>query len=248
MKATGIISKCMAVIMVAAGFAVATGEIASAATITYVGTQVDIESNFNDPANGWRNVSPLKPLDIDGDNILGTDGYKLKNVGSNPSYATVTVVAPNANNNTEGKVWDTPSNPSGADTIMAGAFHDNAAGSGVTTVPLLRFVISGTDLDGKTLRLGVLHDIQCAGTNTATYTVSQTNSLATVTTPVLPWDGAALDVSFFDIKEAVAGDTFDITATTISTTFYPNAFEQVAGITFDSIVPPPPAGTVVVIK
>lgn len=225
-------------VMIATVFLVAVGG-GKAATITYVGYQADIEAIVDDGAVGWRNTNPAKPLDIDGDDILGTDGYRVGD-GSylalfDPPYASTAAVAPNRNNF---GALDNPADPSGTDTIKI-CFHDASAGVGVTTAALLQFVISaggGDALVGKTLRVGVLYDT-VGGPNTATYTVTQTvGGSATATSAVLPWEGVTHDVVFFDIEGVADGDTFVVKSTVINGDNWPGPFEQVAGITFDSAV------------
>ena len=61
--------------LAAAVVAVAFVGVTQAAVITYVGNQTEIEAYTDTPTEGWRNATPAKPLDIDGDNILGTDGW-----------------------------------------------------------------------------------------------------------------------------------------------------------------------------
>ncbi|MCH7228389.1 hypothetical protein MLD59_19775, partial [Verrucomicrobiaceae bacterium E54] len=65
----------------------ATTGFAQAASINFVGSQDNIETKNDDQTIGWRNTTPAKTLDIDGDNIIGTDGYRTSNRSSNPSYA-----------------------------------------------------------------------------------------------------------------------------------------------------------------
>ena len=87
---------------------------AAAANINYVGVQYDVEASTNTPTTGWRNPTPAKPLDIDGDNILGSDGYDVYfEKASNPSYATIGYPYPNRNN--ASALWDDPANPTGDD-------------------------------------------------------------------------------------------------------------------------------------
>src|SRR5215510_8719368 len=45
---------------------------AHAVLITYVGRQIDTGTN-------WRTAAVNKPLDLNGDNIVGTDGYQVVN-------------------------------------------------------------------------------------------------------------------------------------------------------------------------
>jgi hypothetical protein len=74
-----------------------------------------------------------------------------------------------------------------------------------------------------------LYDVTAAGTGTFTLTQTVGGS-ATATTPTLSYDTLALDVAYFDITGAVAGDTFVVKATTITG----SNVEQFAGITFDT--------------
>ncbi len=211
-----------------------TSNSATTAAITFVGTQDNMETKNDDPTVGWRNTTPAKTLDIDGDNIVGTDGYRTSNRSSNPSYATTSVVAPNTNNFSK---IDDPNNPSGAD-VTTGALHDANAGLGVETVPLLEFVITGAIPVGEVLRVGVLIDSvgSSDGSNSATYTLKQTvGGSATATTPVLNYQDGSLDVAYFDVTGFSVGDTFVVTSTTSeSNSVFSASFEQVIGITFDT--------------
>lgn len=212
-----------------------------AATITLVGTQFNMETKSNDPTVGWRNTTTAKTLDIDGDNVVGTDGYRTSNRGLNPSYLTATVVATNINNFSS---IDDPNNPTGND-ISTGTLHDNNAGLGVETVPLLQFVMTGTVPIGEILRVGILIDGvgSANGTNSATYTLKQTvGGSATATTAALFYQDGGLDVTYFDLTNFSVGDTFVVTSTTSATnTEFSSSFEQVIGVTFDTGVVPEPS-------
>jgi len=201
-------------------------------TITHVGTQFDIESGTNDPTVGWRNTSPAKPMDIDGDNILGTDGYRTSAHTRDPSYAITAKLAPNENGG--GKVYDDPTDPAGDDIGMA-AFHDHhGASTGQETAPLLGFEITEDLPAGTTLRVGILFDLT-GGPNTATYILKQTfGGTATATTPVHEWHDGNMDVAYFDLTNVCATHRYVITSTTISTPNHPGAMEQVLGVTFDT--------------
>lgn len=214
------------------GWSFATPATAQYATITYLGTQFDIESTKDDPGVGWRNPTPAKPLDIDGDHILGTDGWRVGIKGktfSDPPYARTFKLAPNGNGQ---GVIDNPDDPSGKDTY-GGVLHDAKANTGETTAPLLSFTITEDLPQDTTVRLGLLFDVH-GGPNKATYTLTQTfGGSAKVTTPELKWTGESMDVAYFDLKHLRAGYSFVVTSTTTSTKNYPHAFEQVVGITFD---------------
>ncbi len=228
-----LVSKKFSSILPLASVILATAGFAHAASISYVGTQDNMETKDNDPTVGWRRTTPVKTLDIDGDNVVGTDGYRTSNRSANPAYATATVVAPNINNFSR---IDDP-NSTTAD-VQTGALHDASAGLGVETVALLEFVITGAIPVGETLRVGILMDSvgSALGTNSATYTLKQTvGGSATATTPVLTYQDGSLDVAYFDVTSPTVGDTFVVTSTTSSTnTEFSNAFEQVIGIAFDT--------------
>jgi sialate O-acetylesterase len=202
----------------------AMGGPADAAAITHVGFQAGVEQDANDPTVGWRNTTPAKPLDIDGDHILGTDGYEVSGLRSNPSYAWITVIAPNQNGSSSWGLWDHPATPSGSDSLGARVYHDASGGS----VKAFEIVINGNGLQGKTLRLGVLYGVN--GSSSSTFTLTQTvGGNDKVTTPALAQDGSALNVAYFNITGAEDGDTFIVGSTIIG-----GGVEQVAGITFDS--------------
>ena len=212
---------------------------AGAVTIDYAGVQFGVEdSTTNTLTTGWRNPTPAKPLDIDGDNILGSDGYLIYfNRISNPSYATIATTG-YINRNNAPVNWDDPTDPTGADFTAGGFYHDASAGLGVMSGQLLSFVITNPLPVGETLRLGVLFDVTSSGT--ASYTLTQTvGGSSSVTTPVFAFDAQALDVAFFDISSVSVGDTFVIQATSISG----STLEQVAGITFDTGMPGPISST-----
>jgi len=214
-------------------WAFATPATAKYATIKYVGTQFDIESPEDDPAVGWRNPTPKKPMDIDGDHVLGTDGWRVGYIGNaakDPPYAQTAKTAPNAN--AHGR-WDNPADPSGKDTTQ-GVLHDARAGKGETSRTLLKFTITEALPEGTTLRVGLLFDV-LGGPNTATYTLRQTfGGTASATTPIHEWTGQGLDVAYFDLTELRPGYVFTITCTTVATPHHPGPFEQVVGVTFDT--------------
>ena len=216
----------------ASAFSIST---AGAATIAYAGVQFGIEDNTsNTLTTGWRDTT-TKPLDIDGDNLLGSDGYlSYFNRISNPSYATI-ATSGYINRNNASVLWDNPTDPTGND-VTGGFYHDASAGHGVMSGQLLSFVITNALPVGETLRLGVLFDV--TGSGTASYTVTQTvGGSSSATTPVFAFDSFALDVAFFDISSVNVGDTFVIQATNFSG----STSEQVAGMTFDTGVVPEPS-------
>jgi|GEM_PF-6588714 len=47
--------------------------------MSFVGSDLDVATDY------WRTTSAAKPNDIDGDNVLGTDGYRYVRRGTNPA-------------------------------------------------------------------------------------------------------------------------------------------------------------------
>jgi hypothetical protein len=212
------------------------------AAIVLAGTHYNMETKDNDPTVGWRRSATPKTLDIDGDNVVGTDGYRTSNRGADPTYATATVVAPSKN------IFSRIDDPDSTTAdVQTETLHDGNAGAGVETRPLLQFVITGAIPAGKTLRVGVLFDGvgSANGTNSATYTLKQTvGGSATATTPALFYQDGGLDVTYFDLTSFSVGDTFVVTSTSSATnTEFSGAFEQVIGITFDTGVTGAPGKT-----
>lgn len=204
------------------------------AVISYAGFEENVEAQTDTPTTGWRNTTPTKTLDIDGDNILGTDGYSLPKFGveSLPSYiSSVTRLAPSENGSTGWGRMDDPANPSGADTIGWGMwFSSNAAED------IVQFVITGSDLTGKTLRVGVFTS-GYIGTGEQLHLTQTVGGSATAASGLLSaanTDG--LDVAYFDLTGVSAGDTFKVHVTD-KTLGYAHA----SGLTFDTVAIPEPA-------
>jgi hypothetical protein len=216
---------------VAAGLAFA--GTADAADISYVGFQANVESDLNTTTTGWRNASPAKPLDIDGDNILGTDGYHFATAGMSSLPAYISSAVGQNPKNPFGLI-DDPTDPTG-DDVSALLWWNQAS--------LVDFTIAGSSLDGKVMRLGLFIGTRTAGGGTYTYTVTQTTggSATASTTGTLTVAGAESGMAFFDLTNVSAGDVFRVTGTDTDISSM-----QLGGITFDT--PAPPAGTVFFIR
>src|SRR6266852_1050715 len=102
---------------------------------------------------GFRNSAVSKPLDLNGDNILGTDGYQVVNRPAVlPAYVSsmailTTVYAGNANYAS----MDDPTNASA--TFVTGTM-EALPPAGVAT-NLFRFTLNGNAV-GRTIRVGLL--------------------------------------------------------------------------------------------
>lgn len=207
---------------------------ANAATVTYVGHQDDVEAAADTPTTGWRNATPAKPLDIDGDNILGTDGYSIfqangNSISSLPTYiSSVQRIGGNSNSAGSFGVMDNPADPSGADTINFGIWHAGASNTNASNI--FRFTVAGTDLNGQTLRVGIMYDtFNVSGSQTLTLTQTVGGS-ATASSPLLTFADTGMDVAFFDITNAIAGDVFTLIADATDG----GGGSHAGGITFDT--------------
>ncbi|MBT7959702.1 MAG: PEP-CTERM sorting domain-containing protein [Akkermansiaceae bacterium] len=218
-----------------AAIAVAAVTGSASAAITYVGGQSNFEAHTNDPTVGWRNATTAKPLDGDGDNVLGTDGYDLSGNSAPlllPSYVLSSVVSGN-HNQTRGNV-DDPADPTGAD--IAGGWSGGSSASGTFGT----FVFQGSTMATETLRLGVLYDSDWnLAWGTQTFTLTQTvGGSDAATTPTLTLAGDGVDVAFFDITGIQDGDTFVLSYTDVAINW-----AHIGGVTFDTVTVPEPTTT-----
>lgn len=213
----------------------ATTGFTSAATIVIAGGQSNFEAHTNDPTDGWRNTTTAKPLDGDGDNIFGTDGYDLSGSSAPlalPAYVFSSTIG-GGHNQTRGLV-DDPTDPTGAD--IAGGWSGGNGASGTFGT----FVFQGGTLATETLRLGVLYDSDWnLAWGTQTFTLTQTvGGTDSVTTPTLALAGDGVDIAFFDITGIQDGDTFVLSYTDVAI-----GWAHIGGVTFDTVVVPEPSTT-----
>ena len=230
------------------------GPCANAATIVYVGNQDNIDSQADDgTSTGWHSTTGVKPLDIDGDNALGTDGWHyshtsgtsgLSGIRSNPIYATSSNAITPHSNATTGDFYDAPTsgtpgiNPASEATISSWAVNSP------TTTPLniISFTIGDASLIpvGETLRIGLLYDSRGGTTGTQVFTIAQTSGTGggTAFSSTLTFNDDGLDAAFFDLNDLVDGDTFQISSTAGA-----SSSPHLNGYTFDTGVVPEPSTT-----
>lgn len=225
-----------------------------AAVLTFAGSQLNIDSTADDgPTIGWHTtgtaVGNVKPLDIDGDNALGSDGWIRANNGASgvnnprrflPDYivpynrTTFETAALLGFANSVAGVMDNPAtgglnlNPATEDAFAA--WHSNNANN----ADLFAFTIQNVNLlAGEILRVGVLFDASNGGTGSQVMSLTQTaGGTATATSISLAHAGDGLDVAFFDLTGLSNGDRFVIAADS-------TARSHIAGVTFDSATPEP---------
>lgn len=225
------------------------------AAVVYTGSQLNIDGTGDDGATiGWHSTLQSKPLDIDGDNALGTDGWVRAGSGTGgvtnpnrliPSYLTayvgdlsVPLTSTSGVNsqfaNAGSGLIDAPTtaspgiNPTAEAT--ANVWHSNSANA----FDVYTFTIQNAALlTGQSLRVGLLFDATLVGTQvfTMTQTVGGTD---TATSGSLAHNADGLDVAFFTLSGLADGDRFVVNADSTSRS-------HLAGITFDSAIPEPSA-------
>ena len=241
---------------------------ADAATISYVGFQANVDSYADDgTANGWHSTGNAKPLDIDGDNVLGTDGWIYAVNGktgadnpprSLPNYFTDTngvgwdVITGNANGvqsgpdgSTTPAIFDSPTSASPGPNPSQASAHTWWTATGPPTdsdSDMIQFTFNSnvSSLDGKTLRIGLLFD----GIPSTIASRRQGTQVFTITQTAggsASASSAVLGVNDdgFDVA------FFDLTNLSDGDTFVINAdssgstYDHLAGVTFDTAVPEP---------
>jgi PEP-CTERM motif len=216
------------------GLSVSTNAVAT--TITYIDTDTSTGGN-------WRTTSVAKPLDLDGDNAYGTDGWKRPTyVGGpfqDPSYATISAIYGGYDDNGPGYflMVDQPLTP--APSVADIDALPRAINSGIYDM------LTITMTADKTFRVAILGDMRGGFSipdyepvTASAYRIYQTagggaDSLEQAVGNTASFNGKWL---LFEIN-ADAGDEFKIQAR--STTGSDTA--ALAIVAFDSVVPEPSA-------
>jgi hypothetical protein len=215
---------------------------AHAAGVSFVGVDLNVDlpapadGTVNQPG-GWRTATDTKAFDIDGDNVYGTDGYFLRGgTDTSASFLDAGSAFELVGGGNPFGAMDNPANPTGLDDFAAGFWGSRATGS----LDLFSFTVAGTDLDGKTLRVGVHTDVFQNGDNTVTYTWTQTAGTGggtATSSEVTTGVNDGYDFVFFDIDGAVAGDQFTLSMIDATPASGDN-WNQYNGVVFD-VVPEP---------
>jgi hypothetical protein len=215
----------------------------AAATLSYLGSQTNVETAGDDPTVGWRNTTPAKTYDVSHDDILGTDGYQLfpNNAVSLPTYATVNMLGSQYPGNGSYALVDDPVHPGGPD-ITSGAVYFNGVAAG-TESDLFTFTLTGTvpgtigvsimvdNFDGNDGTGEMLRVRQTTGG-----TADSGYSTAIVSDRNPDW-------YTFQITGGVAGDVF--TVSELRPLALGNAgAEQIGGVAFDTLTEIPEPSTV----
>lgn len=225
-------SRCWSVTMLAVAVFVSGVSDSLQASLIHVG-------NDTATADAWRTTDSGKPLDADGDNVYGTDGYfvTFASLLNPPTIVDVTAIAPYTQNSANHALIDDPQYTGpGPVTDASGGdfFYDNVA-PGVEN-DFFQIVLQQ---DGS-FRMAVLNDIGSGfsgGPDSAVKVrVRQTvgGSADTGLIDVASSINNVPDYYLFDIS-GVAGDTYIISGVNDNTTSY----NALGGLAFDNVTTVP---------
>ncbi len=205
---------------------------AQAATIIYAGADTTT-------SGAWRTSSVIKPLDSDGNNIYGTQGYFIVSstaVQANPSYATVATTPLTATYGGN-PGYTSVDNPAGAGTVTTGIWYKVSAENTEDTLATITMTAASS------FRVGVLVDNgDYLDFTPSTLRVFQT----TGGTANSGFINSYLEVNhdsdwyFFDIVNAQAGDVFTISGTNAYAGSGQQNVNAIGGLTFDALAVPEP--------
>jgi hypothetical protein len=215
--------------------------------------------DVNDPS--WRTPTVIKPLDVDADNVYGTDGYLLVRFnspanstalstvnGTNgtlntlPSFLTIQSVPGTGPDRMFGAKApiDDPNNVGGADVPTGVAYRNTGFGDNNEQAYLTLTI--GSDVPGAGFRLGVLTDNSGINDPPTSVTLAQTvgSGSDTQSYPSVYAGVQQPDWYFFDILGASPGDAFVLSFGNRTIGFKPT----VSGLTVDvvPVVPEPALG------
>ncbi len=199
----------------------------SGATVTHSG-------NLTDLGSSWRNPDVSKPLDLDNNQVLGSDGYHLVNLPPvRPSYvAESTILSSTFAGNGGYSLIDDPGQPGGS--FLTGAVNPRP-GTG-SSANLFSFTLN-TSAEGRMIRVGLLVDnLDGVHWNASGISLVQSDNpqsssgLIPTVVPVL--NNRVPDWVFFDITGGKAGDTFVVRAIGGA-----SGTATMGGVAFDSIHP-----------
>lgn len=203
----------------------------NAATILFAGGDTST-------SGAWRTTGVAKPLDSDGNDSYGTQGYLIVSASTllvNPTYATVSRTAPAIYGGNA--AYTSVDNPTGAGTVTTGIWYNTSAAGAEDNFALI------TMTSASSFRLGVLVDHgDYLDFNPASLRVSQVSG-GTANSGLI---NSYLEVNhdtdwyFFDVYNAQLGDTFMVSGTNAYAGTGQQAVNGIGGLTFDALAVPEP--------
>ena len=203
---------------------------AHAATILYVGSDLSTSGS-------WRSAAVSKPLDLDGNNIYGSDGYLLTGSStllSNPSYATITRLSSTTFPGNSG--YTNVDNPAGGAALRTGVWYSSGS-----VTDQQQDLAQITVTAAGSFRVGVLTDnadfADISPTNLRIYQTSGGTADSGLIASYLE-PNRDTDWYFFDIINASPGDTFAVAGTNARFGSGAQDSNGIGGLTFDSVPEP----------
>jgi hypothetical protein len=192
--------------------------------------------------SGWR--SGAVAIDIDGDGVLGTDGYAfvrgpLEIV--NASYGTLSGNGTSVyNGNGSYALVDDPiTTPGGAPTTVFGGTWNPTPGVGIqTSGPIATFTATQDMTSADIIRLGIMIDnLDGSAFNSSAIRVTDSNGGDTglIDVSTTDFNNLTPDWLFVDITNLSSGDTVDIFGTGGT-----NGFATIGSLSLDSLTTPEP--------
>lgn len=209
--------------IVQAGLLLATS-FAQAATISLVGTQ-------HDDGAWWRTAASNKVHDVDGNHVLGSDGFEVVNrAQAKPSYIdTMGILTGTYPGNGLYALIDDPASPP---ALFVSGTMNPYPGTGVWTN--LHAFTMNANVNGRRVRVGLLVDnLDIAGFNSYRMALAQAGAGGTtveVDTTSAPYNNRSPDWIFFDIAGAASGDVFLVRGQGGA-----NVTATLGGLAFDSV-------------
>jgi hypothetical protein len=188
---------------------------------------------MNNVQTGWRYIYYGKPLDLDGDNIFGTEGYDMVNRAPVlPNYVeSATILSSTYPGNGFYYQIDDPTND--PEWFITGTMNP-FPGLGLSA-DIFQFTLN-TNAVGRKIRVELMVDnLDIAAYNAASLTLVQTSGAGATNGPIdttsALFNDRNPDCVFFDLTSASAGDTFIVRGTSGI-----NGAATLGGVAFDSIV------------
>jgi hypothetical protein len=218
----------------------------------FAATTITTPGNIMDLGSGWRTTSVVKPLALEGNNELGTDGYYVPfgagpcYVGylSIPSYLTLPMCLPAGVGEYSGNpgyysIDDPTKVPTPGPPTKVVTGNLNRTNTGV----LFQFTLTGTV--PTIIRVGIMVDnldgIGFNGSSQQLICIAPCSingpTVATTSTGPSSFNDQIPDWIFFDITNGVAGQTYQIIGALQSPPM-PDSFRATLGaVSFDSLTP-----------
>ena len=227
---------------------------AAAATVATAGSDIDVSASAPDGGGYWRTAAAAKPNDIDGDNILGTDGFRYvtDNPGGNglndvvssaPSYASLDNLV--TNNFRGNGNYTNIDNPAGG-ILRSGTYNpvDAAISAEGSFISFGTIDFTSAAIAGQTVRIGLMVDnLDNIIFNSHFLRLSSDGlNFDVATTAESDLDNQNPDWYYWDVSDFAAGDQIEVFATSSEGNPQQTAFPATIGaFSFDSVVVPEPS-------